>query len=163
MDVISKMSRLASNKYFYFVIIIAAIFIALAFYVYRTNISPKINPEYVANKEFLDKDSEPTGTAEFMLFHANWCPLSKKAMPVWKEFRDTYDEKIVNNHRLIFKEIDCSNSEDSAMQAKLDSYKVDGFPTIKMLKGNEVIDFDANPTMESLEKFVSSVIGSNKP
>ncbi len=49
------------------------------------------------------------------------------------------------------------------MQAKLDSYKVDGFPTIKMLKGNEVIDFDANPTMDSLEQFVSSVIGSDKP
>ena len=163
MDVISKMSRVASNKYFYIVLVIAAIFIAVAFYVYRTNISPNLDPEYVANKEFLDKNSEPAGTAELMLFHANWCPLSKKAMPVWQEFRDTYDEKIVNNHRLIFKEVDCSNSEDSAMQAKLDSYKVDGFPTIKMLKGNEVIDFDANPTMDSLEQFVSSVIGSDKP
>ena len=59
--------------------------------------------------------------------------------------------------------MDCSDSEASIMQAKLDSYKVDGFPTIKMLKGNEVIDFDANPTMDSLEQFVTSVIGSDKP
>jgi thiol-disulfide isomerase/thioredoxin len=163
MDVVSKMTRLASNKYFYVVLVVAAIFIGVAFYIYRKNIAPNIDPEYVANKEFLDKDAEPANTAEFMLFYANWCPLSKKAMPVWKEFRETYDEKVINNHRLIFKEVDCSDSEDSAMQAKLDSYKVDGFPTIKMLKGNEVIDFDANPTMNSLEQFISSVIGSDKP
>ena len=163
MDVVSKMTRLASNKYFYIVLVVAAIFIGVAFYIYRKNIAPNIDPEYVANKEFLDKDAEPANTAEFMLFYANWCPLSKKAMPVWKEFRETYDGKVVNNHRLIFKEEDCSDSDDSAMQAKLDSYKVDGFPTIKMLKGNEVIDFDANPTMDSLEQFVSSVIGSDKP
>ena len=163
MDVVSKMTRLASNKYFYLVLVVAAIFIGVALYIYRTNIAPNIDPEYVANKEFLDKDSEPAGTAEFLLFYANWCPLSKKAMPVWNEFKEEYNEKVINNHRLIFKELDCSDSDDSTMQAKLDSYKVDGFPTIKMLKGNEVIDFDANPTMDSLEQFVTSVIGSDKP
>ena len=163
MDVVSKMTRLASNKYFYLVLVVAAIFIGVALYIYKTNIAPNIDPEYVANKEFLDKDSEPAGTAEFLLFYANWCPLSKKAMPVWNEFKEQYNEKVINNNRLVFKEMDCSDSEDSIMQAKLDSYKVDGFPTIKMLKGNEVIDFDANPTMDSLEQFVTSVIGSDKP
>ena len=158
----SNVMRLASNKYFYLVLLIAALFIGVAIYIYTKNIAPNLDPEYVANKEFLDKDREPPNTAEFILFYANWCPLSKKAMPVWSEFKDTYENKTVNNYRLTFKEMDCSDSDDAAMQAKLDSYKVDGFPTIKMLKGNEVIDFDANPTMDSLEQFVSSVIGSDK-
>ena len=162
MELMSNVTRLASNKYFYLVLFIAALFIGVAIYIYNKNIAPGLDPEYVANKEFLDKDREPPNTAEFILFYANWCPLSKKAMPVWNEFKDTYENKTVNNYRLIFKEMDCSDSEDAAMQAKLDSYKVDGFPTIKMLKGNEVIDFDANPTMDSLEQFVSSVIGSDK-
>ena len=162
MDMLSTLSRMATNRYFYIVLVLLAIFIGAAVYIYKTNISPKLNPEYVANKEFLDKDAEPPNTAEFMLFHADWCPLSKKAMPVWREFKETYDNKTVNNYRMVFTDINCSNSDDSALQAKLDSYKVEGFPTIKMLKGNEIIDFDANPTMDTLEQFVTSVIGTDK-
>jgi len=161
MELISNVTRLTSNKYFYIVLAVTALFIGLAIYIYKQNIEPKLDPDYVANSEFLNKDAGPANTAEFMLFYANWCPLSKKAMPVWTEFKKEYENKTINNYRFIFQEVDCSDSEDAAMQAKLDSYKVDGFPTIKIIKGNEVIDFDANPTMDSLEQFVSSVIGSD--
>lgn len=160
---LTSITRLTSNKYFYIVIAVAAIFIGVAIYIYNKNIAPSINPAYVPNKEFVDQgvDSDSANTAEFMMFYANWCPLSKKAMPIWKEFKNTYENKTINNYRLIFNDVDCSDSNDSAMQAKLDSYKVEGFPTIKMLKGTEVIDFDANPTMDSLEQFVTTVIGSS--
>ena len=163
MELMPTITRLTSNKYFYIVIFVAAIFIGVAIYIYKKNIAPNIEPTYVANKEFLDKelDSESLNTAEFIIFYANWCPLSKKTMPVWDEFKNTYENKKINNHRLIFKEFDCSNSDDSVMQAKLDSYKVDGFPTIKLLKGNEIIDFDANATKDTLEQFLTSVIGSD--
>jgi thiol-disulfide isomerase/thioredoxin len=163
--VLANLTHLATNKYFYIIIAVAAIFIGVAIYIYRRNIAPSIDPAYVDNEEFVDKNgsdsSNANDTAEFMMFYANWCPLSKKAMPVWNEFKETYENKTINNYRLIFNDVDCSDSNDSAMQAKLDSYKVDGFPTIKMLKGNEVIDFDANPTMDSLEQFVSTVIGTS--
>ena len=31
-----------------------------------------------------------------------------------------------------------------------DEYKIDGYPTIKMLKDGQTIDFDAKPTIENL-------------
>lgn len=154
-------SRFTSNKHFYIIIAIAALFIGVAIYIYKTNIAPSIDPAYVANKEFVDDNMGQVNTAEFMIFYANWCPLSKKAMPVWNEFKDTYENKTINNYRLIFTDVDCSNSEDSSMQAKLDSFKVEGFPTIKLLKGKEVIDFDANATSDNLEQFITTVIGSD--
>ena len=160
MELAQYVTRMATTKYFYVVIAIAALFIGVALYIYRTRIAPSVDPEYVANKEFLIQGAEPANTAELMFFYANWCPLSKKAVPIWGEFRETYENRTINNYRLVFKEIDCSDSDDAAMQAKLDSYKVDGFPTIKMLKGNEIIDFDANPTASSLEQFITSVIGT---
>jgi thiol-disulfide isomerase/thioredoxin len=163
MELLQRVTRMASTKYFYVVVAVAALFIGVALYIYRTRIAPDVNPEYVANKEFLLQGEEPANTAELMFFYANWCPLSKKAVPIWGEFRETYENRTINNYRLVFKEIDCSDSNDAAMQAELDSYKVDGFPTIKMLKGNEIIDFDANPTASSLEQFVTSVIGTDQP
>ncbi len=47
-----------SNKKFIMIIVLLALFIGLAFWVYTTYVAPKLNPEYKDNKEFID----PTGT-----------------------------------------------------------------------------------------------------
>ena len=39
-----------------------------------------------------------------------------------------------------------------------DRYNVEGYPTIKMLYGNQVIDFDAKITTYSLEKFLDNML-----
>ena len=39
-----------------------------------------------------------------------------------------------------------------------DKYGIEGYPTIKMLKNEQIIDFDAKPTIENLTKFVETAI-----
>ena len=39
-----------------------------------------------------------------------------------------------------------------------DKYKVDGYPTIKLVKGNQVIEYDAKPTLENLKEFLNSTL-----
>jgi thiol-disulfide isomerase/thioredoxin len=158
MDVAGIASGIASNKTFILVLFVAAGLLAAAYYIYVTYVTPKLDPEYVANKEFVQAGGAEYGTAQVILFTASWCPLSKKAMPVWNKIKDKYNGKTINNYLLDFKEIDGSDSESATVSQELDNYKVDGFPTIKMLKGNELVDFDANPTEESLERFMKSVL-----
>ena len=158
MDVSEIASGVAANKTFILVLLVAGCLLAAAYYIYVTYVAPKLDPEYVANKEFVQSGGAASGTAQMLLFTASWCPLSKKAMPVWNEIKDKYDGKTINNYLLTFKEIDGSDSENPSVSQELDNYKVDGFPTIKILKGNELVDFDANPTEESLERFMKSVL-----
>ena len=51
------------------------------------------------------------------------------------------------------KEYDCDKNEKLC-----DKYKIDGYPTIKMLKDGQIIEYDAKPTIENLTKFVESTL-----
>ena len=42
-----RISALAGSKKIFIILLIAAIFLGIAFYLYTTYISPKINPSYV--------------------------------------------------------------------------------------------------------------------
>ena len=64
-----------------------------------------------------------------------------------------YEGKEINNTRVHFKYIDCEKNEDLA-----DKYKIEGYPTIKLVKDNEIIEFDAKPREESLTQFLHSTL-----
>ena len=36
-------------------------------------------------------------------------------------------------------------------------YNIEGYPTVKMKKGNDMIDFDAKITIDSLKEFIENV------
>ena len=75
--------------------------ILVILYVYQQYIAPKMNPDYVANKEWEDSPPriQPPGQhheVDIMMFTADWCPHCKKAKPIWEDlFNNTYDGKVV--------------------------------------------------------------------
>ena len=148
----NKLFSFTPNQNTFIIIGISLLFIGVAIYVYKTYIQPKLNPNYVANKEFVAADDDEK-EAEVLFFHTEWCPHCKKARPHWEQFKDKYEGKIINNHRVICKEYDCDKNEKLC-----DKYKIDGYPTIKMLKDGQIIEYDAKPTIENLTKFVESTL-----
>tara|TARA_B100000963_G_scaffold361481_2_gene397143 strand:- start:989 stop:1489 length:501 start_codon:yes stop_codon:yes gene_type:complete len=158
LDLSDIKNKLTGNHTIVVVCIVAFILLFVAYYVYITYVAPKLNPSYVANKEFLKKGSEEYGVAKVMLFYATWCPLSKKAMPIWHKIKEKYDGKTINGYLLTFEEFNGSDSDDPKISQELDKYKIEGFPSIKILKDNEMIDFDANPTEGALEEFITTVV-----
>ncbi len=150
---------------FFIIILSIAILIGAIVYVYQNYVAPKLDPQYVANKEFVNKSSGNKGKiAHIYLFSTSWCPhcRSLKKEGIWDEFTKANQGKTVNGYTLNIQEIDCSNDKDQEIKETLDKFNVDGFPSIKLLKdGNDpsqAIDYDAKPQMDSLNQFVSTVL-----
>ena len=141
-------------------IIIVAIFafIGLAIYLYFTYMAPKLKPAFSSNEEGnQNDDGNDKKTAEMFLFYVDWCPHCKTAKPAWNDLKSEYENKTINGYKVIFTEVNCTN-ESAEIQTMMDKYKIDGFPTIKLLKDGQIIEYDAKPTKETMEQFLNTVL-----
>ena len=147
----ARVADLVSNRKFLIVLVCTAVFIAAAVYVYNTYVSPKLKPAYVENKEYINKGDAPSDTADIYFFYTTWCPHCKVALPIWKKFKESIGEKKVKNVKINFAEIDCDKDSATA-----DRFKVEGYPTIKLVHGNKVIEYDAKPQLDTLTQFLNT-------
>ena len=154
---------------FYLILASIIIILAIIVYAYYTFIKPRVEAQYVNNKEFRPDNSttEPSDNHPFahvILFTASWCPYCKtmEDKGIFKEFKEQHQDKIVHNYRLDIQTIDCTDDQNPDIKSKLDQYNVDGFPSIKLLKEGDppskAIDFDAKPTLDRLNQFVQEVL-----
>jgi thiol-disulfide isomerase/thioredoxin len=90
-------------------------------------------------------------------FFADWCPHCKTAKPIWNELKDEYQNKTINGYSVVFTEVNCT-TETPEVEKLMNQYKVEGFPTIKLLKDGQVIEYDAKPTKETLNQFLNTVL-----
>ena len=67
------------------------------------------------------------------------------------------DNNCENGYEIIFTDVNCTN-ETPDVERMMNQYKIEGFPTIKLIKDNQVIDFDAKPTKSTLEQFLNTVV-----
>ena len=135
------------------IIAFSLVLIIVAIYYYFSS----KNKSYNDNREKAVTSEGNGKTAELMLFSANWCPHCKTAKPVWTELSTDYEDKMINGYRIIFTNVDCSE-ESGEVEKLMDKYKVEGFPTIKLIKDGQVYDFDAKPTRPALEQFLTSYL-----
>ena len=159
---LSKIKSYGSSISITTILIIAScvLFIIGGIYYYNTYVAPKMNASYSANNESMNNNSNnngPTKEAEMLLFYADWCPHCKTAKPIWYEVSDEYENKTVNGYKVVFTEVNCTNETDE-VEKMINQYNVEGFPTIKMIKDGQVIEYDAKPTKETLTQFLNTVL-----
>lgn len=157
----STIKNIIFNKKFIIILFVVTIFLAVAFYVYNTYIAPKIDPDYVPNREFTDTSSDSESAADLYFFSAKWCPYSKKAKPIWANLKKQFDNKSINNTKLRFIDIDEEKDEKEMENFEtkfLNGKKIDGFPSIYMIKNDQVIEYEAKPNLEILKNFIESVL-----
>ena len=156
------LKNLALYKKFFLILFIAAIFIITAIYVYKKYVVT--GPNIISNKNKGDKSEEEmvesltsdssNKKAELYFFYTDWCPHCKKAKPEWAKLKENYSgNKKINGYILSFIEVDCEAEPDLA-----NKFNVTGYPTIKLVKGNQIIEFDAKPEVSTLENFLSTVL-----
>ena len=153
----SSVKKMSSRTILIIVAII--LFVILAIYYYYNHVSPKLKTSYHANAEGNTGASSngPTKQAELMLFYADWCPHCKTAKPIWNELKTQYQNKTINGYQVLFTEVNCT-SESAETEQMMNKYNIEGFPTIKLLKDGQIIEYDAKPTRETLNEFLNTVL-----
>jgi len=145
---------LLTSSRFWMILIVAIFFLIVAIYLYNKYVTPMVDNKYVANNEFQQKsDDSDVQNVELYIFTVNWCPHSKKAIPIWEQLKAEYSNKTFNNYNINFIQVDGEENPSLA-----DKYKVEGYPTIKMVKGNQIIEYDAKPSLEHLKEFLNSTL-----
>lgn len=110
-----------------------------------------------ANRENATSDPNSNKTAQMMLFFVDWCPHCKTAKPEWESLKSEYEGKQINGYTVTFTEYNCT-AETSENEELMNKYKIEGYPTIKLLKGGQVIEYDAKPTKVTMEQFLHTVL-----
>ena len=129
------------------IIVFVLIYLALSIW-YKSSSSSNKKEGYNNNN---DKQ------AELILYFADWCPHCKTAKPIWNDFRNDYENKTINGYHIIFTEVDCSQTTDET-ERQMDKYKVNTFPTLKLIKDGHVIDFDSTISKPNLEEFMTTML-----
>ena len=154
-DAKSKLSRFAGNKQFLVILLVVIIFIIAALFIYRRYISSGLNKKYVANNEFTNEG--PVESADIYFFYTTWCPHCKTAKPIWDDLKSEYENKTINGYKVIFTEINCTE-ETAEVEQMMNKYNIEGFPTIKLLKDGQVVEYDAKPSKDTLNQFLNTVL-----
>ena len=126
--------------------ILFAMFSIISYYIYK---SKKLDPNrFIPNDEFKTNDIKPE--AALMLFSVDWCPHCLKTRKVWDEFKSTYKS---DKYIITFTEINCDTYANIA-----DSYKINEYPTIILVKNDKKYIYDAEISNDTLELFINTVM-----
>jgi thiol-disulfide isomerase/thioredoxin len=137
------------------IVIAVLLFIVFAYYTYKQYSDTKT--AFKANREHIPKDQNSNKTATLMLFYVDWCPHCKTAKPEWESLKSQYDGKSINGYTVTFIEYNCTNESDEVSEL-MDKYNIEGYPTIKLIKDNQVVEYDAKPTKSTMEQFLNTVL-----
>lgn len=152
-DIKNKVGKSAGNTQFILILLIVVMFSIVAMFIYKRYSGTK---KYVTNNEFA---KQPGGTkittADIYFFYTEWCPHCKTAKPVWEDFQKQMAGKEINGITLNYIKVDCDKDVETS-----DKFNVKGFPTIKLMKGNQIIEYDAKPSVVNLIEFVNSALGA---
>ena len=156
-SIFSRIKSAGSNLNSTTLIIIAAVilFAINAGFYYYYYMLPQMNAKYQPNSEHVPEGT--SNTAEVLFFYADWCPHCKTAKPIWNDLKAEYENKTINGYKVVFTEVNCSE-ETAEVDKMMNQYNVEGYPTIKLLKDGQVIEYDAKPSKDTLTQFLNTVL-----
>jgi len=136
------------------VIVMILIFGVAAYFAYKWYAKPAIANKQMQNIANANTRNQPV---EIYLFYADWCPHCTRAKPEWNTFKDEFHDTELNGYAIQAIEVDCTETTPDNSPF-IQKFGVDSFPTVKMMKSNQIIDFDSKVSSSSLEQFMHSML-----
>lgn len=155
-DILFRTLRPYARFLFLLVLIIA--FIAISIYLYYSYVKPDL-------KDYKQKNIPNYGGNDVVyvyFFNVDWCPHCIKAKPEWIKFCDKYDGKELNGFVINcvngYDGTDCTKSDSTEIIEIIQKFSIEHYPTVKMVKDTNTIEFDAKITYDNLEKFANTIL-----
>jgi thiol-disulfide isomerase/thioredoxin len=111
----------------------------------------------VENPILTDSDKMPpvqqavsvNDKVHFKVFYTNWCGWSKRALATLNsdEFKNKFNE-VKDKADVVL--VDCEGSGKEECAAR----KINGYPTMQLMKGEKVIDFNGDRTPDGIVTFI---------
>jgi len=142
-------------QYTLLIAILIILFGIAGYYAYIWYGSPVINKKEqddVSNANRNDKE------IEIYFFHVDWCPHCKTAQPQWNKFVQKYDNTNMNGYNIQCIDVDCTDDKDEKVSAYIRRFDIQSYPTLKMIKDDSQIDYEAKITSDNLEQFLNATI-----
>lgn len=131
-------------------LILVIIFVIIAYFIYNTFIKSIISKNHQVNKEFIDKTS--SDDVLIIYFYTQWCPYCKQSLPEITKFEEYVNGlNAENSYKITVTKIDCDENPTMA-----NKYKIQGYPTIKLIYKGKVYDYDAKPNKQNLILFLET-------
>ena len=158
--IFSRIKSAGSNLNSTTLMIIGAVilFAIIGVYYYYYYMAPQMKAKYQPNSEHVQEGGNGNGnSAELLFFYADWCPHCKTAKPIWNDLKSEYENKTINGYKVVFTEVNCSE-ETAEVEKMMNQYNIEGYPTIKLLKDGQIIEYDAKPSKDTLTQFLNTVL-----
>lgn len=136
--------------------IVFIIFIIAAKYAYETYYVKPQNDKGAVYKDVANANRQSTDVMIYF-FNVDWCPHCKTAKPEWDKFKNKMNGKEVNGYKIVCVDMNCTDETPEITQI-INEFKIEGYPTVKMVKDEQKIDFDSKITKETLEVFVETIV-----
>ena len=105
-------------------------------------------PSKVQSIHNIQKFDNKDNTPKIINFNTSWCYWSKKIQPVWEQLTDGMKGKDIE-----VLDVKCDLDENREI---CDRYQVEGFPTIKLIVGNNILDYNGDRSLDDLSKFIQT-------
>lgn len=154
LEVIKKL--ISPYSTYILIVILIVIFLLAATYVYNTYYKKEMTK---MDNKFGDVANANKRSHEVIIyfFNVDWCPHCKTAKPEWEKFAKLYNGKEKGEYVIKCVDYNCTD-ENAEVTKVINKYNIESYPTIKMLKDNQVIEFDSKITEYTLEQFVNTMV-----
>ena len=106
----------------------------------------KYKNKYISLRNKLETQTGGASKKDVYLFKANWCPHCVNFLPQW--------EKLAEEHSDSFNFITYDSDKN---QDEISQWKVQGFPTIIVKKGEEAMEYVGPNQYDSVLNFIESI------
>jgi thiol-disulfide isomerase/thioredoxin len=159
----SKFIELIYNRYIKryerSILIISALLIfgIASYYAYNTFYKKK---NIVKKYNDVPNENTRSKSVDIFFFHVDWCPHCKTAKPIWNQFKEKYNNTLVNNYSITCNELNCTEDDNANVANSIAKYNIDSYPTIKLIIDSKQYEFDSKITFNALKEFVNLTTAS---
>jgi hypothetical protein len=171
MNIVSYLYEKTKNYHSMIIgVLLLAFFAWVGYYAYNRYF---INEKQM-KKPFNDVANAPNQQpiAKIYYFFVDWCPYCQKTKDDWNLFKSSVSGTMVNGYLVECISVNCT--EDSGENQNKDyleggqtpqdittlinQFQINAYPTVKMIKDDETIDYDAQINYDNLNKFANTVL-----
>ena len=134
-------------------ILVIVLIVVAVYYIINANNQENFYSQPMSLKHIIEKPNPNPNEVYLILFYVEWCPHCVSSKPEIAKLTEEIDGKKINNVKVNVRANNCEDSEVEKDLAR--DNNVEGYPTIKLIKNNEVVDYNGPRTKEGIMVFLN--------